>query len=90
MANAKFARYAWIVLAYTVPVILFGAFVRAGLHGDGCGAYWPGCNGALIPEGTDLSETIEFIHRASSAVLAGRFQRVTPPERPQRTSFCSL
>ena len=69
MANAKFARYAWVVLAYTIPVILFGAFVRAGLHGDGCGAYWPGCNGALIPSGTDLSESIEFGHRASSAVL---------------------
>lgn len=69
MANAKFARYAWIVLAYTVPVILFGAFVRAGLHGDGCGAFWPGCNGALIATGTSLSETIEFSHRVSSAVL---------------------
>ena len=69
MANAKFARYAWIVLAYTIPVILFGAFVRAGLHGDGCGAFWPGCNGALIPSGTDLSESIEFGHRMSSAVL---------------------
>ncbi|MCH7904363.1 MAG: protoheme IX farnesyltransferase [Armatimonadetes bacterium] len=69
MANAKFARYAWIVLAYTIPVILFGAFVRAGLHGDGCGAFWPGCNGALIASGTDLSESIEFGHRVSSAVL---------------------
>ncbi|MCH8979658.1 MAG: heme A synthase, partial [Armatimonadetes bacterium] len=69
MASAKFARYAWLVLAYTIPVILFGAFVRAGLHGDGCGAFWPGCNGALIPSGTSLSESIEFTHRLSSAVL---------------------
>jgi protoheme IX farnesyltransferase len=63
------ARFARIVLAYTVPVILFGAFVRAGLHGDGCGAHWPGCNGALIPTGSNLSESIEFGHRASSGLL---------------------
>ena len=69
MANRGLARYAWIVLAYTVLVILFGAFVRAGLHGDGCGAHWPGCNGALIPTGTSLNESIEFGHRLSSALL---------------------
>ena len=69
MASAKFARYAWLVLAYTIPVILFGAFVRAGLHGDGCGAFWPGCNGTLIPSGTSLSESIEFTHRVSSGIL---------------------
>ncbi|MEX2244703.1 MAG: heme o synthase [Fimbriimonadaceae bacterium] len=63
------SRYAWLILFYTVPVILFGAFVRAGLHGDGCGAHWPGCNGALIPDGTSLSESIEFGHRASSGLL---------------------
>ena len=69
MASARFARYAWLVLAYTIPVILFGAFVRAGLHGDGCGAFWPGCNGTLIPSGTSLSESIEFTHRLSSGIL---------------------
>lgn len=69
MANLRLSKFAWSVLAYTVPVILFGAFVRAGLHGDGCGAHWPDCNGALIPEGSSLSEIIEISHRYSSAVL---------------------
>jgi len=69
VSNTALSRYAWSVLLYTVPVILFGAFVRAGLHGDGCGAHWPGCNGALIPDGTSLSESIEFGHRASSGLL---------------------
>lgn len=69
MGNRGLARFGWIVLAYTVLVILFGAFVRAGLHGDGCGAHWPGCNGALIPTGTSLNESIEFGHRLSSALL---------------------
>ena len=69
MANARLSRFAWILLAYTVPVILFGAFVRAGLHGDGCGASWPGCNGALIPDGSSLNAIIEFSHRASTGIL---------------------
>lgn len=69
VSNTGLARFAWTVLAYTVPVILFGAFVRAGLHGDGCGAHWPGCNGALIPDGTSLNATIEFGHRLSSGLL---------------------
>ncbi len=69
MVSTGLARYAWAVLIYTIPVILFGAFVRAGLHGDGCGAHWPGCNGALIPDGTSLNANIEFSHRASSGLL---------------------
>ncbi len=69
LVKSGLSRFAWIVLAYTVPVILFGAFVRAGLHGDGCGAHWPGCNGALIPDGTSLNAVIEFSHRLSSGLL---------------------
>ena len=69
MVKTGLTRFAWAVLAYTVPVILFGAFVRAGLHGDGCGANWPGCNGSLIPKGTSASEVIEFTHRASTGIL---------------------
>ena len=69
MARAGLSRFAWAVLAYTIPVILFGAFVRAGLHGEGCGAHWPGCNGALIPTGGDLSLNIEYGHRISSGLL---------------------
>jgi heme A synthase len=35
-----FARYAWFVLAYNIIVILWGAFLRASLSGDGCGQHW--------------------------------------------------
>lgn len=69
VVNTSLSRFTWTVFFYTVPVILFGAFVRAGLHGDGCGAHWPGCNGALIPDGTSLNANIEFLHRASSGLL---------------------
>lgn len=69
MVSVGLVRFSWTVLAYTVLVILFGAFVRAGLHGDGCGANWPGCNGSLIPAGTSASEMIEFGHRGSTVIL---------------------
>jgi heme A synthase len=68
--NRSFSRYAWAVLAYNVLVILFGALVRATGSGNGCGANWPLCDGALIPDSSDLAQTIEYTHRITSA-LAG-------------------
>jgi heme A synthase len=38
-----FAIFAWAVLAYNLPVILWGAYVRVSFSGDGCGANWPFC-----------------------------------------------
>ncbi len=68
--NRSFARYAWAVLAYNVLVILFGALVRATGSGNGCGANWPLCDGALIPDSSNLAQVIEYTHRITSA-LAG-------------------
>lgn len=67
MVKSRFPIYAWGVLIYNLPVIAFGAFVRASKSGDGCGSHWPLCNGALVPLVSRRIETlIEFIHRLTS------------------------
>ena len=67
---SPFARFAWAVLAYTVFVILWGAFVRATGSGAGCGDHWPLCNGEAVPRAPALETIIEFGHRLTSG-LAG-------------------
>lgn len=63
-----FARFAWAVLAYNIPVILWGAYVRVSFSGDGCGAHWPFCNGMVIPRHMAAPMAIEFTHRAMTSV----------------------
>jgi heme A synthase len=63
-----FARYAWIVLAYNLPVILWGAFVRISFSGDGCGSHWPTCNGQFVPQKMAVPMTIEFTHRLMTGI----------------------
>jgi len=63
---AGFAKYAWMVLAYNVGVILWGATVRATGSGAGCGGHWPLCNGQVIPLAPQAATLIEFGHRVSS------------------------
>ena len=41
----RFALYAWAVLAYNLPMILWGAVVRITGSGAGCGDRRPLCNG---------------------------------------------
>lgn len=62
----RFATYAWLVLAYTVGVILWGAIVRATGSGNGCGDHWPLCEGQVIPHAAQLATVIEFAHRLTS------------------------
>ncbi|MEM8861474.1 MAG: COX15/CtaA family protein [Chloroflexota bacterium] len=64
-----FAKYAWFVLAYTIVVILWGAFVRATGSGAGCGSHWPTCNGDIIPRPESVETVIELSHRLTSAFL---------------------
>lgn len=64
----RFARYAWMVLAYNVAVVLWGAYVRASGSGAGCGRHWPRCNGVVIPRSPSAETLIEFTHRATSGV----------------------
>jgi heme A synthase len=48
MKYRRFITYAWLVVIYTVGVILWGAVVRATGSGAGCGRHWPVCNGEII------------------------------------------
>ncbi len=69
MGQSAFGKYAWLVLAYCLPVIAFGAFVRATHSGDGCGNHWPTCGGEIIPIAPSVERVIEFTHRVSSGLI---------------------
>ena len=62
------ARFAWLVLAYNVAVIGWGAYVRATGSGAGCGNHWPLCNGDVLPREPSLATIIEFSHRLTSGL----------------------
>jgi len=64
----RFPGFAWIVLAYTVAVILEGAFVRATGSGAGCGNHWPLCSGQLVFGTPALATIIEFAHRSMTGI----------------------
>jgi heme A synthase len=68
MKLTRFAKFAWITLAFNILVILWGAFVRATGSGAGCGAHWPLCDGQAIPFNPSVEQMIEFSHRMSSGV----------------------
>jgi heme A synthase len=68
IARARFQRLAWAVLAYTVLVILFGAWVRITGSGAGCGEHWPSCHGAIVPRSPSIATVIEFTHRVTSGL----------------------
>jgi heme o synthase len=69
MSRNRFATFAWVVLGYSVLVILWGAFVRISLSGDGCGSHWPLCDGVFIPMDWTSERMVEFIHRATSGLF---------------------
>lgn len=62
-AQKRFAWLAWATLAFNLPVILWGAYVRISYSGDGCGAHWPFCNGQALPQQMTKPTIIEFTHR---------------------------
>ncbi|MBV9302317.1 MAG: COX15/CtaA family protein [Acidobacteriaceae bacterium] len=62
-AHRRFSLLAWGVLAYNIPVILWGAYVRATFSGNGCGAHWPFCSGEIVPQNMSVPTSIEFTHR---------------------------
>jgi heme a synthase len=59
-------RYAWLVVVYSVLVVLWGVVVRATGSGNGCGDHWPLCNGQVIPIHPRLATVIEYTHRMMS------------------------
>jgi heme a synthase len=67
-ARRAFGVFAWAVLAYNIPVILWGAYVRVSFSGDGCGAHWPFCNGQVIPQHMAAPMAIEFTHRLMTSL----------------------
>jgi heme A synthase len=67
-SRRHFGAFAAAVLAYNIPVILWGAYVRISFSGDGCGANWPFCNGQVIPRHMAAPMAIEFTHRAMTSL----------------------
>jgi cytochrome c oxidase assembly protein subunit 15 len=65
---ASFFRFSAAVLAATLAVIVWGAYVRATGSGAGCGSHWPACNGEIIPRNPSTETLIEYTHRATSGV----------------------
>jgi len=45
----RLSRFAWLVVAWNLAVIGWGAYVRATGSGAGCGQHWPLCNGEIVP-----------------------------------------
>lgn len=82
----RFARYAWLVVAVNLFVIVWGAYVRASFSGDGCGSHWPLCNGEVLPTTGLVKTLIELTHRLTSGIalllvvgLVWRARRLFPP-----------
>jgi cytochrome c oxidase assembly protein subunit 15 len=96
--SRSLVRFAWVVLAVNLGVILWGSVVRATGSGAGCGNHWPLCNGEVVPRAPELATRIEFSHRATSglalilvAVLAVAVWRATAPGQPaRRAAIASL
>lgn len=68
-ARDLFAKASLFLLVLTAFIVVFGAFVRASLSGDGCGTSWPICNGEILPIGGQLKAYIEATHRYTTASL---------------------
>jgi heme A synthase len=67
-SSNRFAVAASALLAYTVAVVLWGAYVRATLSGDGCGDHWPLCNGVAVPVDPSIKTLVELAHRVTSGI----------------------
>jgi heme A synthase len=68
VAQKRFAWFAWAVLIFNLPVILWGAYVRVSYSGDGCGAHWPFCNGQALPQHMTQPAIVEFTHRMTTGL----------------------
>ena len=98
MNRSRVATASWLVLAYTILVILWGAFVRATGSGAGCGNHWPLCNGEVIPRPEQIETIIEFTHRAMTGLLIPFailvviwiFRRLAPGHLARRAAVWSL
>lgn len=64
----RLARFAWIVVAWNLVVIGWGAYVRASGSGAGCGQHWPLCNGEIVPRAPAMATIVELTHRLTSGL----------------------
>jgi heme A synthase len=95
---ARFVAFAWGTLAFTIAVVLWGAYVRATGAGAGCGAHWPLCNGEIVPRSPRLETLIELTHRVTSGLalllvlwLGGWARRLFPVRhRVRRAALASV
>ena len=69
MINTRFRGFAWATLAFTLAVILWGAYVRASGSGAGCGSHWPMCNGEILPRPKTMATVVELLHRVTSGAI---------------------
>lgn len=67
-AARRFSRFGWGLLAYTIFVVAFGAWVRITGSGAGCGQHWPTCHGEIVPRSPSIETVIEFSHRLTSGL----------------------
>lgn len=67
-ARATLDWLAPLTLAYTVGVILFGAWVRISGSGDGCGDHWPTCQGEVLHVPREGKTWVELTHRLTSGL----------------------
>jgi cytochrome c oxidase assembly protein subunit 15 len=65
----RFRQISFILIFYTVLVILWGAWVRISHSGDGCGDTWPLCHGQLVPEAARAKTWVEYAHRSMSGLF---------------------
>lgn len=90
--NAKFwSKISWVLVLYTLLVILWGAWVRISFSGDGCGDHWPLCHGEILPLQHGKKTWVEFTHRIMSGaygvfvlIFFLSLRRILPPSHPAR------
>lgn len=93
--QVRFETYALALIAATLLVILWGAFVRVTGSGAGCADHWPLCNGEFIPRAPRLETLIELTHRVTSGlcgllsivVLVVAFRRYPPRSLVRRAAL---
>jgi cytochrome c oxidase assembly protein subunit 15 len=67
-SNSVLYTFSWAVVAYTILIVVWGAWVRISGSGDGCGDHWPLCNGQLVPLQARAKTWVEFSHRLSTGL----------------------
>ena len=68
--RARYVRFAWGTLWFTLFVVVWGGLVSATGAGDGCGDSWPLCGELLAGSGdvSRLATVIELTHRLTSGM----------------------